>query len=1176
MEINKRRNIYYNNYSPQIINNNFNKRNFLSKSPLNNFNRIIPSYSGNPQLVKNNSNIYPPNYPSYSEKNTSYNLYELNIPKKNIINNINNNQSNNFSSKYSTSSSSSQYLNNSKNYFSPMPTNSPQIRNLPTPQSPPKFSNFPNYNNGSQKLLNRNNSSPYLNANKSQNFTKRKTLILDLDETLVHSGFNPFRRKSDLTLTINIDGRNHIINVLKRPYVDEFLKEISKYYEIIIFTASIAEYASPLLDKLDRNNYCSKRLFRQDCLFNHGLYIKDLKIIGKDLKDMIIIDNNPVSYAVNEDNGIPILTWYDDLNDNELYKLLPLLKYLSNVDDVRPIIKQIVNRKTNEVDFYLVNKIINNKNYENNIFKNNLYNNNYEPFKNEENVDRNLNENKFRNYLDNNNYYKYNNNINSFSNMSYNEIQNEGHINNTNKLNNYNNFNNYNNYNNYNNNNYNNNNYNNQNDYQRNVEQNNNYYNNRFQKNNDMVNRQKEILFNRPNGRTEYPPQNNNNISPYRYNAENENRNYENRNNGRDINANDENRIKNNRSYTPNINLQRKNSYFNNNNPLLNRYNTPYLNRGKNEEEPMHNIRINRVNNNNFNNRSSSDIFANIKRPDDIKKNNYLNNKNEISKDKTKDKNPNEGLSDYYLESYKKHLLKSRTRFNSYNNKSVIINNEGNNRHIPNPNYKMFEQNNFIKREDNNNNRMNNIRINNNRINNNNIYNNNLDNEMNNYRNNLNNIKNPNINELIINRNNNNNENRFTENVNENRFKENNNNNIYLKRENIIDPNQNKGEKKMYETQNIFTGNNMERNNNYVNYPENYQNSLKNNVIRNSSNYQNNENDNLNRTFSGKKNYLNNNYSPNNNFNINERYMNFINNGQRNENNIKYMNNNNNYNNDSNYINNRTDTEISAYKHKKYIIENEYDKNEEKQNNRSIILNEKRDNFYNINPINRNYNRNDNELNINNNNNIFNEDRYRYLQGLNEREERRFPPITNINNNNYDNNNLYNNYQDNNEFSNIRRNYNNININNYNFYNSLLDDNNRYRYRYQIPNNDNINNNKKINNENENNNNNNNNNNDNNNDIKLMNKSSSYFHPKTFIKSFFHSDEEETKDERNDNINAKNDYIYNYRNNNNNNNFNNTNKNNFANENPESFLPINKNNLLRNQFLYNYNHIENE
>jgi RNA polymerase II subunit A small phosphatase-like protein len=247
---------------------------------------------------------------------------------------------------------------NSKNYFSPNPNQIPEKINLNGFKSESK--NYPismNYNSKKNK----------------------KTLILDLDETLVHSGFHPFNRKSDFTLNIKVDGKNHTIYVLKRPYVEEFLSQIAPYFEIIIFTASISEYASPLIDMLDKNKLTSGRLFRQHCLFNHGLYLKDIKIIKKDLKDTIIIDNNPVSYVMNQDNGLPILTWYDDLNDKELLNLIPLLKYLSTQNDVRDVIKNIVDRQSNKIKFDIVDDLIKKKINGNNIKKEIIYqkNDNY-------------------------------------------------------------------------------------------------------------------------------------------------------------------------------------------------------------------------------------------------------------------------------------------------------------------------------------------------------------------------------------------------------------------------------------------------------------------------------------------------------------------------------------------------------------------------------------------------------------------------------------------------------------------------------------------------------------------------------------------------------------------------------------------------------------------------------
>ena len=199
---------------------------------------------------------------------------------------------------------------------------------------------------------------------------QKKILILDIDETLVHSAFAPFNRPADILLNIKFNGLNKKIYVLKRPHVDEFLKELSNIFEIITFTASLSQYADPLLDSLDKFHVVSHRLFRENCINQKGMYIKDLRKIGTDLKNIILIDNNPISYIMNIDNGLPILTWYESLKDNELMKLIPLLKYLANVEDVRTIIKKVVNRKSNTIDFNIVNQIIKGNN-------DNILNNNY-------------------------------------------------------------------------------------------------------------------------------------------------------------------------------------------------------------------------------------------------------------------------------------------------------------------------------------------------------------------------------------------------------------------------------------------------------------------------------------------------------------------------------------------------------------------------------------------------------------------------------------------------------------------------------------------------------------------------------------------------------------------------------------------------------------------------------
>jgi len=81
----------------------------------------------------------------------------------------------------------------------------------------------------------------------------KKTLVLDLDETLVHSSFNEVD-ECDLVLPVEIDGSTCEVFVLKRPGVDKFLHEMAKHYELMIYTASLQKYADPLLDWLDPQN----------------------------------------------------------------------------------------------------------------------------------------------------------------------------------------------------------------------------------------------------------------------------------------------------------------------------------------------------------------------------------------------------------------------------------------------------------------------------------------------------------------------------------------------------------------------------------------------------------------------------------------------------------------------------------------------------------------------------------------------------------------------------------------------------------------------------------------------------------------------------------------------------------------------------------------------------------
>jgi len=169
----------------------------------------------------------------------------------------------------------------------------------------------------------------------------RKTLVLDLDETLVHSSFRAVAT-ADIVIDVEIEAELHKVYVRKRPGCDEFLLESSKLYEIVVYTASMSKYASPLLDKLDIHGVCHWRLYREACTRLSAGYAKDLARLGRDLKNVIIIDNSPVCYSLQPDNAIPIQTWRDDPDDRELMDLIPILQSLADVDDIPQVLRQII------------------------------------------------------------------------------------------------------------------------------------------------------------------------------------------------------------------------------------------------------------------------------------------------------------------------------------------------------------------------------------------------------------------------------------------------------------------------------------------------------------------------------------------------------------------------------------------------------------------------------------------------------------------------------------------------------------------------------------------------------------------------------------------------------------------------------------------------------------------
>merc|ERR1719235_1921311 len=172
----------------------------------------------------------------------------------------------------------------------------------------------------------------------------RLTLVLDLDETLMHcqkNGDHP-QEKPDMFLHFTDSQTTGYVNF--RPHAAEVLSAIAKWdlCEVVVFTASTQAYADAVLNVLDpQQTLIHHRLYRQHCVHANGGYFKDLRALGRPMNRTVLVDNSPVSLAMNPSNGIPIKSWISNPNDTQLQDLLGLLHDLVfNQDPVQPALEE--------------------------------------------------------------------------------------------------------------------------------------------------------------------------------------------------------------------------------------------------------------------------------------------------------------------------------------------------------------------------------------------------------------------------------------------------------------------------------------------------------------------------------------------------------------------------------------------------------------------------------------------------------------------------------------------------------------------------------------------------------------------------------------------------------------------------------------------------------------------
>lgn len=181
-----------------------------------------------------------------------------------------------------------------------------------------------------------------------------KLLILDIDETLIHSSEKQLDRLPDFELNFGLEK----YFVYKRPGLQEFILQCSKWFCLGIWTSSGSDYAREVIkniftDNYNYNyNYSFKLEFiftRERCLFKRNPELdvievfkplKKVKRRGFLLDSVLIVDDIAQTFKYNYGNGILVKEYRGEEDDIELFLLWKYLQMISREEDVRIIDKR--------------------------------------------------------------------------------------------------------------------------------------------------------------------------------------------------------------------------------------------------------------------------------------------------------------------------------------------------------------------------------------------------------------------------------------------------------------------------------------------------------------------------------------------------------------------------------------------------------------------------------------------------------------------------------------------------------------------------------------------------------------------------------------------------------------------------------------------------------------------
>jgi len=179
-------------------------------------------------------------------------------------------------------------------------------------------------------------------ANKGNSVLTPLQVALDLDLTLVCID-QQFKVDHDFQM-VGLPGVKGTLYGKKRAGVDDFLAWLGEHnVEVTVFTASVEAYAQSVVSHLDRDRTVIRHvLSRTWCSpsSQRGRFVKDLVVMGSDMRRTVLVDNDVSVFHPQPDNGILVADFVGQ-EDTELQRVQRLLNELLDARDVRSVLRRL-------------------------------------------------------------------------------------------------------------------------------------------------------------------------------------------------------------------------------------------------------------------------------------------------------------------------------------------------------------------------------------------------------------------------------------------------------------------------------------------------------------------------------------------------------------------------------------------------------------------------------------------------------------------------------------------------------------------------------------------------------------------------------------------------------------------------------------------------------------------